>query len=57
MGEKLKNGLSPRETCEALFDRCLAPDCGSGGVGCDNMTAVVVVLDPVGLKKLVKGSS
>lgn len=27
--------------CEALLDHCLAPDCRMGGVGCDNMTAIV----------------
>ena len=30
--------------CERLMDRCLAPDSDWGGVGCDNMTVVVVAL-------------
>lgn len=30
--------------CEKLIDRCLAPDSDWGGVGCDNMTILVVAL-------------
>ncbi|GJN94379.1 hypothetical protein Rhopal_007459-T1 [Rhodotorula paludigena] len=30
--------------CEDLMDRCLAPDSDWGGVGCDNMTLMVVAL-------------
>jgi len=30
--------------CEELMDRCLAPDSDWGGVGCDNMTAMVVAI-------------
>ncbi|KAM0753554.1 PP2C-domain-containing protein [Meredithblackwellia eburnea MCA 4105] len=30
--------------CEDLMDRCLAPDSDWGGVGCDNMTAMVVAI-------------
>ncbi|GAA5908524.1 hypothetical protein JCM8208_002654 [Rhodotorula glutinis] len=30
--------------CEDLMDRCLAPDSDWGGVGCDNMTMMVVAL-------------
>lgn len=29
---------------EQLLDRCLAPDSDWGGVGCDNMTAIIVAL-------------
>lgn len=29
--------------CEALMERCLAPESRLGGVGCDNMTVVLVV--------------
>ena len=39
---KIGLGLEPEEVCEALLDRCLAPDCQMGGIGCDNMTAVLV---------------
>ena len=28
--------------CEQLMMRCLAPDCQMGGLGCDNMTVVLV---------------
>lgn len=28
--------------CEDLMDRCLAPDSEIGGVGCDNMTVIIV---------------
>ncbi|BGP43534.1 Protein phosphatase 2C 2 [Rhodotorula kratochvilovae] len=30
--------------CEELMDRCLAPDSDWGGVGCDNMTMMVIAL-------------
>lgn len=30
--------------CEALMDKCLAPDSDWGGVGCDNMTVLIVAL-------------
>jgi hypothetical protein len=32
------------QVCEELLARCLAPDCQMGGLGCDNMTAVLVCL-------------
>eukprot|EP00793_Prasinoderma_coloniale_P004186 PRCOL_00006362-RA len=40
--EQLAQGTGLREAAEALLDDCLAPDCGGSGVGCDNMSAVVV---------------
>ena len=30
------------QICECLLDHCLAPDCRMGGVGCDNMTIILV---------------
>ena len=27
--------------CEKLLERCLAPDCHLGSIGCDNMTALI----------------
>ena len=36
---KLKN---LKKICEQLMNRCLAPDCQMGGLGCDNMTVVLV---------------
>ncbi|KAJ3040587.1 Protein phosphatase 2C 2 [Rhizophlyctis rosea] len=32
------------QICEQLMDKCLAPDSEVGGVGCDNMTVVIVGL-------------
>jgi len=43
--ERLARGARPAAVCEALCDRCLAPDTeGSVGRGCDNMSAMVVSL-------------
>ena len=30
------------QICEELMTRCLAPDCQMGGLGCDNMTVLLV---------------
>ena len=40
----LASGQEPEEVCEALLQNCLAPDGQMGGIGCDNMTAVLVCL-------------
>lgn len=32
------------DVCESLINRCLAPDCQMGGLGCDNMTVAIVCL-------------
>lgn len=32
------------QICEELLTRCLAPDCQMGGLGCDNMTVILVCL-------------
>lgn len=45
---QLAGGASEREACEALLDDCLSPDCGGSGVGCDNMSAVIVTFGPQG---------
>uniref|UniRef100_A0A0R3RIH7 protein-serine/threonine phosphatase n=1 Tax=Elaeophora elaphi TaxID=1147741 RepID=A0A0R3RIH7_9BILA len=42
--ERLAAGCEPEAVCEELLSRCLAPDCQMGGLGCDNMTAVLVCL-------------
>ena len=35
---------SLQEICEEVFERCLATDIGSsGGLGCDNMTCIIVL--------------
>ena len=36
--------MSTVQICEKLMTRCLAPDCRMGGVGCDNMTVIIVCL-------------
>ncbi|GAA6034720.1 hypothetical protein JCM8097_001137 [Rhodosporidiobolus ruineniae] len=40
----IAQGQSLVKICEDLMDRCLAPDSDWGGVGCDNMTLMVVAL-------------
>ncbi|KAL4002907.1 putative protein phosphatase 2C T23F11.1 [Acanthocheilonema viteae] len=42
--DRLAAGCEPEAVCEELLSRCLAPDCQMGGLGCDNMTAVLVCL-------------
>lgn len=42
--ERLQRGEKPAAICEAMCDHCLAPDTQGIGKGCDNMTAMVVVL-------------
>lgn len=41
---RLGQGMEPEDICEDLMTRCLAPDCQMGGLGCDNMTVVLVTL-------------
>ncbi|XP_041970031.1 probable protein phosphatase 2C T23F11.1 isoform X1 [Aricia agestis] len=43
---RLAAGWAPAAVCEALMELCLAPNCSTGGLGCDNMTAVIVCLRP-----------
>ncbi|CAI4230437.1 unnamed protein product [Auanema sp. JU1783] len=40
--ERLADKRDPQTICEELLTRCLAPDCQMGGLGCDNMTVVIV---------------
>ncbi|VDO34927.1 unnamed protein product [Haemonchus placei] len=42
--ERLAENRDPQTICEELLTRCLAPDSQMGGVGCDNMTVVIVGL-------------
>lgn len=42
--ENIANGVEPEDICENLMMRCLAPDCQMAGLGCDNMTVVIVAL-------------
>eukprot|EP00057_Strongylocentrotus_purpuratus_P030552 XP_782003.2 PREDICTED: probable protein phosphatase 2C T23F11.1 [Strongylocentrotus purpuratus] len=41
---RIGNKMDPEKICEDLMTRCLAPDCQMGGLGCDNMTVVLVCL-------------
>jgi len=40
--ERLGRAMEPEDICEELMNRCLSPDCQMGGLGCDNMTCVLV---------------
>lgn len=42
--ENIAAGIEPEEICENLMMRCLAPDCQMAGLGCDNMTVVIVCM-------------
>lgn len=42
--DRIAGGMAPEMICEELLSRCLAPDCQMGGLGCDNMTALLVCL-------------
>lgn len=39
---RIGGGMHPEDICEDLMSRCLAPDCQMGGLGCDNMTVVII---------------
>lgn len=34
--------MEPQTICEELMTRCLAPGCQMGGLGCDNMTVILI---------------
>ena len=40
----LADGKQLHEICEMMMDKCVAPDSDWGGVGCDNMTVLIVAL-------------
>lgn len=40
----LGSGMEPDKICEELMTACLAPDCQMGGLGCDNMTVILICL-------------
>ncbi|KAL8645010.1 MAG: hypothetical protein Q9210_006953 [Variospora velana] len=46
--EFVRRGIAEKQTlskiCENMMDNCLSPSSETGGVGCDNMTMVVVAL-------------
>ncbi|CAF0822886.1 unnamed protein product, partial [Brachionus calyciflorus] len=39
---RIAKQIPPEIICEELMTRCLANDCRMGGLGCDNMTVVIV---------------
>ncbi|KAI9026571.1 phosphatase 2C-like domain-containing protein [Phycomyces nitens] len=39
---ELANKVPLEEICEEIMDHCLAPDCEGGGVGCDNMSIMII---------------
>ncbi|XP_052825691.1 probable protein phosphatase 2C T23F11.1 isoform X3 [Octopus bimaculoides] len=39
---RIAQRMPPETICEELMTACLAPDCNMGGLGCDNMTVVLV---------------
>jgi|UniRef100_A0AC35GMB1 protein phosphatase 2C family protein 2/3 len=41
--ERLQKRMEPEAICEELLDKCLSPDCGFPGFGCDNMTVILVL--------------
>lgn len=41
---RIAQKMEPEQICEELLTRCLAPDCQMGGLGCDNMTVIIVCL-------------
>jgi len=41
---RIGQAMEPEDICEELMTRCLSPDCQMGGLGCDNMTCVLVCL-------------
>lgn len=44
--QKLAAGVPLKAVCEALCDRCMAQDTRGSGIGCDNMTVVIVKIKP-----------
>ncbi|EDO40449.1 predicted protein [Nematostella vectensis] len=39
---RLAQRMELEQICEELLTRCLAPDCQMGGLGCDNMTVIIL---------------
>ena len=44
VNRRVGEGKEPEVICEELMTHCLATDCTMGGLGCDNMTVVLVCL-------------
>ncbi|GAB6019447.1 tRNA methyltransferase ppm2 [Chamberlinius hualienensis] len=39
---RIAEKIDPEDICEQLMMNCLAPDCQMGGLGCDNMTVILI---------------
>jgi len=53
---RLRENMTPDMVCEQLMTRCLAPGCSMGGLGCDNMTVILVCfLNGMGYQDYCKG--
>eukprot|EP01025_Chloroclados_australasicus_P004436 TRINITY_DN11095_c0_g2_i2.p1 TRINITY_DN11095_c0_g2~~TRINITY_DN11095_c0_g2_i2.p1 ORF type:complete len:443 (-),score=105.56 TRINITY_DN11095_c0_g2_i2:1027-2355(-) len=46
--ERLKKGKSSKQICQEMCDRCLAVDVDSMGIGCDNMSVMIIVFKQFG---------
>jgi len=47
VSERLKKGVALKDILSDLFDACLSPHPSANeGLGCDNMTAIIVILPP-----------
>lgn len=44
--ERMRAGEPLRSICESLCDRCMAQDTRGSGIGCDNMSVVIVQFEP-----------
>lgn len=53
--DRLRQGMPLAQICEQACDFCLAPSTEGSGVGCDNMSIVVVQLKPSLIKKTGSG--
>ncbi|VDO94092.1 unnamed protein product [Soboliphyme baturini] len=42
--DRIAIGMEPENICEEMLLHCLAPDCQMAGLGCDNMTVILVCL-------------
>ena len=44
--ERLEEGVAPTDICSELLNACLAQDPREArGIGCDNMTAAIILID------------
>lgn len=50
--ERLEKGVAPTEICSELLNACLAHDPREArGIGCDNMTAAIILIDDEARKR------